>query len=99
MFYRGFTDAVGIRGGEIDVARSILLVAEMAFALEQAQHAAHSRVRWGIGKIGEHFSRVRPSPPVDDLHDLSLSASELVQSAILHRSRSVFGSISPDRKC
>jgi len=84
MFYRGLADVVVIRSGKIDVAGAILFVAEMTFALEQAQHPSHGGVGRRIGNIGQHFSRVRSSPPIDDLHDLPFSAPQLIQSALLH---------------
>src|SRR3954469_14692412 len=81
----GFADAIGIRGGHIDVARAFLLVPEMPLTLEKPQHPADSRVGWRVWKICQYLGGICSSAPVDDVHDLSLTATELLESAVLHQ--------------
>src|SRR6266480_4490279 len=85
MSHGRLADTVRIRGWEIDVAWPVLLVAQMALALEQAEHTADRGIGRRIGEIGEDLRGVRAPAPVDDLHDLPLATSELIQSGLLHR--------------
>ena len=91
MAYSRLADAIWMDGREIDVARAVLLVAEMAFAFQQAQHAAHRGIRRRIREIAENLGCACFGAPIDDLHDLSFSPAELVETAILHRRDSFQG--------
>src|SRR5437762_5398832 len=81
----GFADATRISSRMVHVARAFLLVSEMTFALQQSQHAADCGIGRWVGNIGEDFGGAGASPPVNDLHDLPLSATEVLESALLHQ--------------
>ena len=63
--------------GKKDVARTVLLVADVSFLLEQPEHRAHGGVARRIGNVVEHLGGGGASAAIDDVHDLSFAATEL----------------------
>jgi hypothetical protein len=61
-----------------------LLVAEVPLALEEPEHPANRGISGWIGKIGENVGGAGVAAPINDLHDLSLPAAELIERAVFH---------------
>jgi hypothetical protein len=59
-----------------DVPWSVLLVTNVSFYLEKAKHRAHRGVAGRIWNVLEHLGRGRAAAPIDDIHDLSLAATQ-----------------------
>ena len=71
-------------GGQVDVARAVLLVPDMAFFLENPQHRAHRRVARRIGQRRLHFGRGAPALGIEDVDNLPFAAAELVMGRRFH---------------
>src|SRR5262245_23299488 len=62
----------------------LLLVCEVAFALELAEHGSNRRVRRRVRQIFEDFSDRGLSACVDRVHDLALASCELGECVAFH---------------
>src|SRR5215470_8662164 len=69
-------------GGRVDVARAVLLVANVAPLLEEAEERAHRRIARRIGEIVHHLVCGRAPASVQDVHDLALAARQRI--GLLH---------------
>src|SRR5918996_1771417 len=61
---------------EVNVPRPVLLVAEVALRLENAEQRSHCCGMRRFGQPRMHLGSSRTSESVDHVHDLSLSAAE-----------------------
>jgi hypothetical protein len=67
------------RGGRVDVAQPLLVVAQPAFLLEPHQHGADGGVARGIGEPGaDLLGGGAVAEGEDGVHDLALAARELL---------------------
>jgi hypothetical protein len=65
-------------GRREDVAGAFPIVTQMPLLLQDPQVRAHRRVTRRIGQLGQHIGRGRPPKAIHDLHDLTLTAGQLV---------------------
>src|SRR5207253_7463967 len=75
--------AVGY-GGFVHVARAVAAVAQVALALEVAQHGPHGGISRGIRQLPHHVAHGGAAQPVDDVHDLALAAPQAVVTGWRH---------------
>src|SRR3954470_13185218 len=69
---------LGAGGGRlVHVAEAILLVREVALVLEEVEHRPHGRVARRVREVLADVADRGAAEPVDDVHDLSLAATEV----------------------
>src|SRR5437879_1726706 len=60
----------------VHVAHAVAIVAQVAFALEVAQHGPHGGVGRGIGEVAHHVAHRGAAEAIHHVHDLALAAAE-----------------------
>src|SRR3954454_371431 len=73
---RGCAHILLRRRRPIDIAKAVLLVAQIALALEVPQHPANAGVSRAVRQVGANLRRGRAAAPVDDLDDLALTPAK-----------------------
>ena len=53
------------------------MMLEVSLLLEYTKQRSHGGVGGRLGEVGSYLRRGRPAEPVEDVHDLSLSAREV----------------------
>ena len=64
-------------GRQIDVARAVLLVADVPLVFEDAQHRPHRRIARGIGQGGLDLGGGRAPLRIQNVDDLPLAAAQI----------------------
>src|SRR5689334_5581376 len=60
----------------VDIAKPVLLVREMPLVLEEVEHRPHRGVARRVRQMVADVADQRAAEPIDDIHDLSLPATE-----------------------
>src|SRR4051812_37090039 len=76
MRQRRFARAVAVDDWQENVARPVLLVPHVSFFLEQAKHRAYRGITRWVGNVFEHLGGRCATASIDDVHDLSLAATQ-----------------------
>lgn len=76
MAQGGFASLVRADFGEVDVARAVFLVLEVAFILQGAELGADGGVTGRVGHGGADFGGGGAAEAEEDVHDLPLAAAE-----------------------
>src|SRR5215472_7863647 len=77
MLERGIAYFARIAGRQVDVFQPALLMPEIAFVLQQAQHGPYRGIAWRVGQIGADLRDRGLAATIDHIHNLAFAPAQL----------------------